>query len=53
MPKLQKVHWALNVDNSPEIDFRAVEEAEYASFTGGDLSRFVSVVGSSSMAVIA
>lgn len=41
MPKLKTVHWSLQVDNAPEIDFRAVEEAEYAFFTGGGLSRFV------------
>lgn len=52
MPKLQTVHWTLDVDDAPEIDFRAVEEAEYASFTGGDLSRFVSVAGPSSMVLI-
>ena len=52
MPKLQAVHWTLDVDDAPEIDFRAVEEAEYASFTGGDLSRFVSVAGPSSMVLI-
>ncbi|BCS18246.1 uncharacterized protein APUU_11074A [Aspergillus puulaauensis] len=41
MPKLRTVDWGLYVDNAPEIDFRAVQTAEYASFTGGDLSRFV------------
>ncbi|OJJ01275.1 hypothetical protein ASPVEDRAFT_40846 [Aspergillus versicolor CBS 583.65] len=39
MPKLKTVDWNLQVDYAPEIDFRAVQTAEYASFTGGDLSR--------------
>lgn len=41
MSKLRTVDWNLDVDNAPEIDFRAVQTAEYASFTGEDLARFV------------